>query len=196
MSDELIWVGSDGPVVLLPLARSKSWYGAAVPCDILEEGEDYDEDDVEIMPDGTHAVPLEDFDPDDPKSHYEMACALDEDEPAGVVAEFFLAVNSTGEQVAWWPQPDGGWLVRWICAESEEDAVEALKHPPQLDWEECGTWTLEADGAVLLAAADTVEEQAEDVKVEVDLPAGTYALSGAELSVGDTELAIVRLKRV
>lgn len=180
MHEPLDWIGSDGPIIVIPQAFADSWYGMHRP---VEEDEEVDEAEIVEMADGQLAVVCDEVDTDDPASHYDEACAALDGVPGALVevGEFVaVALQTAGHQVCWWPLPDGGVVVKIVFAESEAAAEQALSDVPfdDLDWEPVDEWELEEPDAYLLPATDTLEDVQEET-LSLDLAAATYDLSCA-----------------
>ncbi|MEM6931711.1 MAG: hypothetical protein AAF602_32570, partial [Myxococcota bacterium] len=92
---------------------------------------------------------------------YERLCGATPGEGASVLGfpgGVALGIGTAGQQAAWWPSNNGGFVVVWNYADREEDVTRAMataaevRLPPRPL-----VWPLPAGGAVLAKATDPMD---------------------------------------
>jgi hypothetical protein len=135
---------------------------------------------------------------------YNRACRLGERGGLLDVGGVKAFVLGTPDSVAWYPREDGGLLVRQVCADDESQIPVVLADLP----EDALTPTkiifdVPAGGLLAFDSAAGGADKHRGGCLEIDLPAGRYAIDGALSLDGkgwkpdDTmELDIFRLRRI
>jgi hypothetical protein len=96
----------------------------------------------------------------------------------------------------WFPLADGGLLVRWVCADSEEELIAAARKIPDSAYVDSGLCLqVRNSPLVLLQASESWDDQFYS-RLEIQLMAGDYSISTSEYDAdGMTSLICHRLKR-
>jgi hypothetical protein len=168
----LVWLRDKGPVVLLAEAQAKGWLGVRAAAERRLDA---------------HA------------SDYERAClavrAAREVELVAFREGVALAFQTSGEQAALVPEPDGLVVAKWIHAESRAAADEAVtRRSPEPAWESTGlVWRVPGNGVRLHVAAKPFEGGG----VSCALKGGAFAVDTAALAPDDqTSFVLWRLRRI
>jgi len=183
----LKWIESaGGPLILLPEELLPSWQGINPPSD------------------GRAIEARFRWDPGRPATDYDRA--VDVEALIGVIAV------GTGEglvlwgeplRTSWWPYPQHpdeiGLLIRWVCAESENNALQALSIAPMSAFGKPDVSFFAGSGNLLLFDAATPGDRLlvnENEHLKILLHPGRYASRTAQQDHGTTRLILHRLQLI
>ena len=174
-----LWIESNGgPLLLLPEALLPSWSGTDAPSDR----------DVEATFRWQGSGPASDYD---------RAC--DVQDYVGVIpvgAGSALVLGDEPLPTRWISTPDGGLLARWIFAESDAAAEQALTRiPAELSWEPVGAFVVRSSPLRLIDSADGGSDLILP-SARIEMQPGTYAVTWSRFAFdSETALLLVRLSR-
>jgi len=175
------WVTCDGgPLLLVAEEYLLAWTGAANPSP------------------GRKVEAQFRWNPDGPATDYDRACDVDDWLGLIDVAQGKGLVLGGGEpfMTTWLPLSDGGLLVRWVCADSEEELIAAAHVIPDSAYVDSGLFLHVGDSPlVLLAACESVDDQIYP-RFQFRLLPGEYSIVTSEYDADEnTSLICHRLKR-
>src|SRR6185295_2304307 len=134
---------------------------------------------------------------DGPATDYDRACDVDDWLGLIDVGEGKgLVLGSDPFMTTWLPLADGGLLVRWVCADSEEALITAAQVIPDNAYVDSGLSLHVGDSPlVLLAACECFDDQIYP-RLEFRLLPGEYSIGTIEYDADEnTSLICHRLKR-
>lgn len=168
------WIDSSGgPLLLLPAGLLESWQGIDAP-------------------EGRVIHTESQWDPDGPATDYDRACDVE-----GYLGKIdvggghALVLGDEPMATTFLETDEGGILVRWFQADSEEElltAVRNLDSPPETEEADFLQWT---EGPLLLFDSACPGAEVEEDRLVVDLPPGTYLVDAGRVELNETTAAVL-----
>ena len=153
------WIDCNSPLLLVARDHLIAWEGTNVPSN------------------GRKVEACFRWNPDGPATDYDRACDIDD--YVGVIDVGNGKGIVLGEEplmTTWRPFSDGGLLVRWVFAESEEDLISSALNIPIDDYEDSGvSLRISSSSLVLFAACESSEDE-------------LYSRIGFEMALGDYKI--------
>lgn len=154
------WVSCDGgPLLVVAKEHLIAWEGAANPSP------------------GRKIEAQFRWTPNGPATDYDRAC--DVDDYIGLIdvgSGKGIVLGDEPLMTTWLPLADGGLLARWVCADSEEEFLTAVRRIPDDTYEDSGfSLAVEDSPLVLLAACESSQDNIYP-RIECQLPAGSYRI--------------------
>jgi hypothetical protein len=173
------WIDCNSPLLLVEKEVLHAWEGTDIPSD------------------GRTVEARFRWNPDGPATDYDRAC--DVDDYLGLIDVGNgkgLVLGDEPLMTTWLPLEDSGLLVRWICADSEAELLEAAQNIPDDAYDDCGlSFIVKEPPLVLFAACESGEEPIYD-RIEIKIPPGSYRISTKRHEADETTAVLChRLER-
>jgi hypothetical protein len=132
---------------------------------------------------------------DGPATDYDRACDVDDYIGAIDVGNGKgLVLGDEPLMTTWLPQSNGGLLVRWVFADTEEALISAALNMPNERYEDSGVSFVVGDSPlVLLAACESSEDQIYP-RIEFNMAPGHYRILTGKYECDETGLICHRLE--
>jgi hypothetical protein len=153
------WISCNSPLLLVAKDHLRAWEGSDVPAECRRIQAQFR------------------WNPDGPATDYDRAC--DVDDYVGVIdvgSGKAIVLGDEPLMTTWLPLTDGGLLVRWVYADSEDALLVAAHSLPNDAYEDSGlSFLVGASPLVLLAACESSEDKIYP-RIEFEIPPGRYRI--------------------